>query len=274
MPDEAEFIDLGLVLDAIQRRYGYDLREYVPDTIERRMRAVLARSGMKHLGEIQHRLLHDPDWFLDLLDQLTVQVSEMFRDPPFYRAFRERVVPVLRTYPELRIWHAGCASGEEVYATAILLTEENLYDRTQIYATDLSASALESAREGVYRKARAALFADNYLRAGGAGSLDAYYSAAYERIVMRDALKRNLVFFQHNLATDYAIGDMNVIFCRNVLFYFDKPLRRRVLGTFADSLRRGGFLCLGASEAAPSELLDTFSSFAPKERIFRRAGEA
>src|SRR5688572_15517427 len=141
-PDEAENIELELVLDAIHRRYGYDLREYVPETIERRLRGALARSGMNHFGELQHRLLHDAAWFASLLDQLTVQVSEMFRDPPFYRSFRESVVPVLRTYPTLKIWHAGCSAGEEVYATAILLEEEELYERAQIYATDLSGKAL------------------------------------------------------------------------------------------------------------------------------------
>jgi chemotaxis protein methyltransferase CheR len=272
--DEAEAIEIELVLEAIHRRYGYDLRQYVPDTIERRMRAALARSGLKHFGELQHRLLNDAHWFSGFLDQLTVQVSEMFRDPAFYRAFRERVVPVLRTYPELKLWHAGCASGEEVYATAILLMEADLYERAQIYATDLSGSALESAKLGMYRQGLAAKFADNYTRSGGTQSLSDYYSAGYEHIVMRDALKRNIVFFQHNLVTDYAIGEVNVIFCRNVLFYFEKGLRSRVLGMFADGLCRGGFLCVGATEAAPNEPPGMFRSFAPEERIFRRSGEA
>jgi chemotaxis protein methyltransferase CheR len=272
--DEAEAIEIELVLEAIHRRYGYDLRQYVPDTIERRMRAALARSGLKHFGELQHRLLNDADWFTRLLDQLTVQVSEMFRDPAFYRAFRERVVPVLRTYPELKLWHAGCASGEEVYATAILLMEADLYERAQIYATDLSGSALESAKLGVYRQSLTAKFADNYARSGGTQNFADYYSAGYEHIVMREALKRNVVFFQHNLVTDYAIGEVNVIFCRNVLFYFEKGLRSRVLGMFADGLCRGGFLCVGATEAAPNEPPGMYRSFAPEERIFRRSGEA
>lgn len=269
--DEAEAIEIGLVLEAIERRYGYDLREYVPDTIERRLRAVLARSGLGHFGEVQHRLLHDADWFASLLDQLTVQVSEMFRDPTFYRTFRERVVPVLRTYPELKFWHAGCASGEEVYATAILLTEENLYDRALIYATDLSASALESAKQGVYRKTQAQKFAENYRQSGGTARFEDYCSAGYDHVVMREALRRNVVFFQHNLATDYALGEVNVIFCRNVLFYFEKGLRRRVLDMFGEGLCRGGFLCFGATEAAPEDPRGLFRSFAPEHRIFRRS---
>jgi chemotaxis protein methyltransferase CheR len=271
---EAEAIEMSLVLDAIHRRYGYDLREYVPETIERRLKSALVRSGLAHFGELTHRLLHDESWFSSLLDQLTVQVSDMFRDPEFYRVFRQRVAPLLRTYPELKLWHAGCASGEEVYATAILLSEENLYERAQIYATDVSAKAVETAKEGVYSAAQAASFAENYAQAGGSGRFEDYFVAGYGRVAVRDGLKRNLVFFQHNLATDYAIGEMNVIFCRNVLFYFEKALRRRVIDVFAHSLGRGGFLCLGASEANPDAKAGVFGEFAPKERIFRRIGAA
>jgi len=269
--DDTDAIEMGLVLDAIHKKYGYDLREYVPETIERRLRAALARSGLPHFGEFQHRLLRDAKWFASVLDQLTVQVSEMFRDPSFYRVVRERVLPILRTYPKVKVWHAGCASGEEVYASAILLTEANLYERAQIYATDLSASALESAKAGVYAEDRAALYAENYRQSGGAGRFDDYVSAGYGHIAMREGLKQNMVFFQHNLAEDYGIGEMNVIFCRNVLLYFEKPLRRRVLDMFAESLCRGGFLCLGASETLPSELGASFGPFAEAPRIFRRA---
>jgi len=269
--DDTDAIEIGLVLDAIHRKYGYDLREYVPDTIERRLRAALVRSGLAHFGEFQHRLLNDAQWFASVLDQLTVQVSEMFRDPPFYCAFRERVLPILRTYPKVKVWHAGCASGEEVYASAIVLSEANLYERAQIYATDLSASALESAKAGVYSEDRAAQYAENYRQAGGTGRFDDYISAGYGRIAMREGLKRNMVFFQHNLAEDYAIGEMNVIFCRNVLLYFESALRRRVIDMFAESLCRGGFLCLGASETLPTEASDSFGPFAEAPRIFRRA---
>jgi chemotaxis protein methyltransferase CheR len=271
---EAEAIELELVLEAIHRRYGYDLREYVPETVERRLRAALARSGLAHFGELTHRLLHDPAWFANLLDQLTVQVSDMFRDPPFYRVFRERVVPLLRTYPELKLWHAGCATGEEVYATAILLAEEELYERSQIYATDVSAKAIESARDGVYTQEQAAAFAANYEQAGGKLRFEDYVVSGYGRIAMREPLKKNLVFFQHNLATDYAIGEMNVIFCRNVLFYFERDLRRRVLGMLGEGLARSGFLCLGATEGLPEDAGALFAAFSPRERIFRKLGQA
>lgn len=267
---DAVGIEMGLVLEAIERRYGYDLRGYTPDSMHRRLRAALARSGFAHFGELQHRLLHDPSWFPSLLDQLTVQVSEMFRDPDFYRTFRERVAPVLRTYPTLKIWHAGCSAGEEVYATAILLEEEELYERSQIYATDLSGKALHLAKEGVYRSKDTERFAESYAKAGGTRRFSDYYSAAYERIAMHESLKRNMVFFQHNLLEDYAIGEMNVIFCRNVLFYFEKGLRQRVLGMLANGLRHGGFLCLGASESLPDT--SAFTAFAVDERIFRRVG--
>jgi chemotaxis protein methyltransferase CheR len=269
---EAEIIEIGLVLQAIRLRYGYDLSEYVPDSMHRRVRAALVQSGLAHLGELSHRLLHDPRCFASVLDQLTVQVSEMFRDPDFYLVFRERVVPVLRTYPELRFWHAGCSSGEEVYASAILLTEEGLYDRSQIYATDLSATAVELAREGVYDGDHVALFARNYERAGGRASFSDYVTSRYGRIAVRQGLKQNVVFFQHNLAQDYAIGQMNVVFCRNVLFYFERPLRTRVLDLFAECLCHGGFLCLGAAEASPDSLHGAFGAFDSASRIYKRGG--
>jgi chemotaxis protein methyltransferase CheR len=270
--DETESIEIALVLEAIHRRYGYDLREYVPDTVRRRLHTALVRSGAAHLGELQHRLLHDHAWFPDLLHQLTVQVSDMFRDPEFYRVFRTRVAPVLRTYPQLKLWHAGCSSGEEVYATAILLTEEDLYERSQIYATDLSGRALDAAREGVYDVAEARRFAENYRLSGGVARFEDYCSAAYGRIAMHEELKRNLVFFEHNLASDYAIGEMHVVFCRNVLFYFNEGLRRRVLDMLGQALCYGGFLCLGATEAAPQVAGRAFNGFAAEARIFQRAG--
>jgi chemotaxis protein methyltransferase CheR len=265
-----EEIEVRLVLEAINARYGYDFRDYSPESMRRRVQAALARSGAENLGVLQHRLLTEPDFFASVIDDLTVQVSEMFRDPSFYRVFREQVVPMLRTYPQLKVWHAGCATGEEVYATAILLSEENLYDRTQIYATDMSGRAVEQAREGIYPASQAELFSDNYLQSGGKKRLVDYYSSAYGRIAVQDKLKRNVVFFQHDLVSDYALGEMQVVFCRNVLIYFGEPLRERVLRVFADSLCRGGFLCLGGSERVSPSRTDLFSEFASADRIYRR----
>jgi chemotaxis protein methyltransferase CheR len=263
------------VLDAIYSRYGYDLREYAGPSIRRRLDRVLTQSGLETLDQLRDRLLTDDSLFSAVVDDLTVQVSGMFRDPPVFRTFRDRVVPLLRTYPQLKLWHAGCASGEEVYATAILLEEEGLYARSQIYATDLSVRAIERAREGVYPAAQAAIFADNYLAAGGRRSFTDYHSAAYQQIAMSERLRRNVVFFQHDLVSDHTFGEMQVIFCRNVLIYFGPALRQRVLHKFGQGLSRGGFLCLGTSERLNPSLDATgFAEFAASDRIYRWWGTA
>jgi chemotaxis protein methyltransferase CheR len=268
--DSLENLEIRLVLEAIFEKYGYRFQDYAEASMRRRVRAALARSGLRHLGELQHKLLYEPEFFASLLDDLTVRISDVFRDPPFFRALREKVVPLLRTYPLLKIWHAGCASGEEVYATAILLSEENLYDRVQIYATDMSPTALEMARDGVYAEERAAGFERNYRESGGKHTLDGYFSRAYGRMVVREHLRRNIVFFQHNLGSDHALGDMHVVFCRNVLMYFGPMLRERALATFAECLSRGGFLCLGSNESLSSAASTAFAECAPAERIYRR----
>jgi chemotaxis protein methyltransferase CheR len=267
---ELEDLEIRLLLEAIFARYGYRFQDYARGSMRRRVRAALARSGLSHLGELQHKLLAEPEFFANMLDDLTVRVSEAFRDPGFYRVFREQVVPLLRTYPLLKIWHAGCASGEEVYTSAILLAEENLYDRAQIYATDMSPKALEQARAGVYPEALAAGFESNYLESGGKGRFDSYYSRAYGRIAVRESLRKNIVYFQHDLASDYALGEMHVVFCRNVLIYFGEELRDRTLKTFSDCLERGGFLCLGMNEGLSPAAKPLFAEFAGKERIYKR----
>jgi len=272
MPPEAEVEDLEvrLLLEAIHAKYGYRFQDYAASSMRRRVRVALARSGLGNLGELQHKLLVDSEFFASMLDDLTVRVSEVFRDPSFYRAFREAVVPMLRTYPLLKIWHAGCASGEEVYTMAILLSEENLYERAQIYATDMSLKALDEARDGIYAEAETPHFAKNYLESGGKHRFEDYYSSAYGRIVVRESLRRNIVFFQHDLASDHALGEMHVVLCRNVLIYFGGKLRGRAVSLFADCLERGGFLCLGKNEGLPGEASGKFSEFSGVERIYRR----
>jgi len=268
--DSVEDLEIRLLLEAIFGKYGYRFQDYAEASMRRRVRAALARSGLPHFGELQHKLLCDPEFFASLLDDLTVRVSDVFRDPPFFRAFREKVVPLLRTYPLLKIWHAGCASGEEVYTTAILLAEENLYDRVQIYATDMSSTALEMARAGVYGDERADGFERNYRESGGKSSLESYFSRAYGRMTVREQLRRNIVFFQHDLASDHALGDMHVVFCRNVLIYFGSTLREQAFATFADCLGRGGFLCLGSNEGLSPVASKAFAEYAASERIYRR----
>ena len=272
--NEPEALEVRLVLEAINARYGYDFRDYAPETMRRRLYAVMTRTSVGNLGLLQHRILREPEFFGSIVDDLTIQVSEMFRDPSFYRAFREQVVPVLRTYPAIKIWHAGCANGEEVYASAILLMEEELLERTQIYATDMSVRAIEQAREGIYAAASADLFARNYVASGGKKNLRDYYAEAYGGIAVSDRLKRNIVFFQHDLVSDYALGEMQVVFCRNVLIYFNGTLRQRVLDVFADSVCRGGFLCLGHSEQVPASHAGIFGDFSRPERIYRCRGRA
>lgn len=271
---DSEEIEVRLFLDAIQARYGYDLRGYASPTMRRRVMATLVKSGLAHLGELQHRVLHDPEFFASTLHDLTVHVSEMFRDPAFYRAFRALVVPMLHTYPLIRIWHAGCASGEEAYASAIMLTEAGLYDRSQIYATDLSPQTLATAKEGMYQVRELRTFAENYANAGGGADFASYYTAAYDRIAMKDALRRNILFFQHDLVNDHVFGEMHVIFCRNVFIYFGDGLRGRVIDKFSQSLCPGGFLCLGSSERMPTRFRDEFSELSAVDRIYRHTASA
>jgi chemotaxis protein methyltransferase CheR len=268
--DELEELEVRLFLEAIYARYGYDLRSYAAASMRRRVTAALHKTGLPHLGELQHRVLTDPALFATVLDDLTVRVTELFRDPTFFAAFRARVVPVLRTYPLLKIWHSGCASGEEAYSAAIVLDEEGVYDRAQLYATDVSQRALDQAQRGIYDAAHLKTVSENYVNAGGQKSLSTYITGAYERFAMNDSLRKNMLFFQHNLVSDHAFGEMHVIFCRNVLFYFDDSLRDRVIEKFTQSLCPGGFLCLGSSERLPRRPADEkLVPFVEEARIYR-----
>jgi len=263
-------LEIRLVLEAIHAQYGYDLRGYSAPFMRRRVLAVLAKSRLEHLGALQHRLLTDPAFFAAALSDLTVRTSEMFRDPAVFKVLREQVVPHLRTYPLLKIWHAGCGAGEEVYAMAILLTEEGLYERTQIYATDLNPHALELAKQGVYAGRAIDAARANHARSGGTSAFDAHATLAFDNMALRASLRRNILFFQHDLVSDQVFGEMHVVFCRNVLIYFGAELRRAVLTKLAASLCPGGFLCLGKSERLDvAEPVAPFVPFAPHARIYR-----
>jgi chemotaxis protein methyltransferase CheR len=272
-PEGPHDADAERLLEAIRSRHGFDLRGYSAPSLRRRLYALLQRSGLQDLEALRQRLLADPEAFTDLLDDLTVRVSDMFRDPPFYAVLREQVLPALRTYPFIRIWLSGCASGEEVYSTAIMLAEAGLTERAQIFATDLNPSALEQARQGVYAAERAASFAESYRRAGGRADFSSYYNQAYGGIAMKAALRRNVFFFQHDLVGDHVFGEMNLVCCRNVLIYFGRELRERVMGKLVDSLCPGGFLGLGSSERVlPGAAAARLKVFAPDERIYRYQG--
>lgn len=268
---DTKTIELDLLLEAIYRRYGFDFRHYARASIRRRLEHARLREGLQNLAQLQHGLLHDDAFFERLLGDLSVNVTEMFRDPPFYQALRTTVVPLLRQQDHLKIWHAGCSTGEEVYSMAILLMEEGLYDRSLLYATDMNETVLSRAREGIFPINRLREYTVNYQRAGGQESFSDYYTAQYEHAVMHRNLRRNVLFSDHNLAVDGVFGEMHLIICRNVLIYFDRALQNRVLGLFADSLSSGGLLCLGVKESLRfSSHSAAFEDLVREQRIYRR----
>jgi chemotaxis protein methyltransferase CheR len=264
-------IEFGLFIEAIYRLYHYDFREYAAASLRRRLRAAMTRFDCRTLSQLQDRVMHDPSLFRPLLDFLTVQVSEMFRDPGYFRALREQVIPILRTYPSLRVWVAGCSSGEEAYSLAILLKEEGLLDKTILYATDINPQTLQVAAAGVYDLNRIAGFTANHHKSGARSSLSDYYTAAYGRAVFDKSLKEHIVFSDHSLATDSVFAEMQLVSCRNVLIYFNRKLQDRALGLFRDALCRQGFLGIGAKESLRfSAEADRFVNFVADERIYQK----
>jgi len=245
---EMDQIEIELLLEAIFQRYGYDFRAYARASLERRTRQFLGTSGCASVSAMIPRVLHDEAFFSRLVQSFSTPATEMFRDPFCYRAIREKVVPLLRTWPYFKVWHAGCATGEEVYSLAIVLKEEGVYDRATIYATDFNDSAIEKAREGIYDIERFQQATSNYLEAGGKASFSEYYHARYAAAAMDGAIKERITFSNHNLASDHAFGEMHLVFCRNVLIYFNRDLQHRALGICTESLVNGGFLCLGTKE--------------------------
>ncbi len=268
---ENENIEIELLLNAIFMKFGYDFRNYGKAHIKRRVLHRQAVSGFGSISEMIHKMLYDPLFYQDILQDLSITVTEMFRDPTFYKAIRTEVVPLLKTYPFIKIWHAGCATGEEVYSMAILLKEEGLLKRSQIYATDFNQLALQKARNGIYPIDRIKEFTQNYQKSGGKASFSDYYNARYESVILNDALKENIVFADHNLVTDGVFGEMNIVICRNVMIYFDKELQNKVIKLFYDSLIPGGFLCLGSKESLRfAESASKFEATCEKEKIYRK----
>jgi chemotaxis protein methyltransferase CheR len=271
-PDEA--VAQARFLSSIFERYGYDLREYAPASLRRRIHAALGKSGLSTMAELEARSLADPAFFTEVLESLTVRVSGMFRDPSFYRALGAGVFSRLRSSARLNVWHGGCATGEEAYSTAILLSEAGLYDRCQIYATDLSPLALEIAKLGVYSAATLPEVTAAYRAAGGRSELSRYATRAYGRISIHESLRRNICFFQHDLVRDHVFEEMDLILCRNVMIYFGRELQARVVAKLGDSLRPGGFLCLGRSEQLSLVGRAQFSELRADERIYQKAAAA
>lgn len=265
-------VELDLLLEGIFRRYGYDFRHYARDSLERRLWRRVQREQLSSLTGLLDLVLHDESAMQRLLSGLSVSVTSMFRDPSFYTALREHVVPVLRTYPSLRVWNAGCATGEEAYSLAILLHEAGLYGRSRIYATDLDERALVTASQGMFPLAKMREYTANYLAAGGGRSFSDYYLTAYDRARFHRSLARNIVFSQHDLVADGSFNEFHLIVCRNVLIYFDRDLQERVLQLFWDSLVHAGVLALGPRETLrQSSFAGRYRDVDPHERIFRRA---
>jgi chemotaxis protein methyltransferase CheR len=263
-------IELTLILEAIHAKYHYDFRQYATATLKRRLSQAVECFGCRSLSGLQERVLREPEVFHDLLGYFTVQVSDMFRDPLFFQALRQHVVPVLHTYPSLKVWVAGCSTGEEVYSLAILLREEGLLDRTTIYATDINGQALETAEKGIFALRRMASFSEAYLASGGRRSLSDYYTVGYGSAILDKTLRRDVVFSDHSLATDSAFAEAQLITCRNVLIYFDSALQDRAVGVFKDSLCRKGFLGLGARESLRfSAHSAAFDDIIPEHRIYQ-----
>jgi chemotaxis protein methyltransferase CheR len=259
------------LLHSIYERRHYDFRRYARASLRRRLSLAVVELRCQSLQDLQAKVLADDRAFGALVRILTVPVSEMFRDPPFFRAFREQVVPELRTYPSLKLWVAGCSTGEEVYSLAIVLAEEGLLDRSLLYATDINEDSLARARTGVYPIDRMKLFSDNYFKAGGKESLSHYYTAAYAGVALARSLTAHVVFSDHSLATDSVFSEVEVVTCRNVMIYFDRSLQDRVLGLFGDALSRRGFLGLGSKETVLfSSHADRFSELTVREGWFRR----
>ena len=264
-------IEQRLLLDAIYHRYHYDFRGYAQASLKRRLATALLHFDCSTLSQLQDRVLHDPVVFPALLQYLTVQVSEMFRDPRYFQSLRSEVVPLLRTYPSLKVWVAGCSAGEEVYSLAILLKEEGLLDRTLIYATDINHHALRAAESGVFEMDRVALFTENHTRSGARSSLSDYYTARYGRVVFDKELRDHMVFSDHSLATDSVFSEMHLVSCRNVLIYFERDLQDRALGLFREALCHRGFLGLGSKESLRfSGQSDAFDDFVQEDRIYRK----
>lgn len=264
-------LEIELLVSAIRQAHGYDFSEYAQASLARRLTAWLAKSGHASFGAAMSALLRDATLCRALVEDVTVNVSDMFRDPPFFRALRTEVVPHLRTYPHAKIWVAGCATGEEVLSLSIVLREEGLGEQYRIYATDLNEAVLERARQGMFELRDMQRYTRNYQQSGGSASFSDYYVARYGRALFDPGLLRNVVFAAHNLATDADFSEMQLILCRNVMIYFKPSLKERLLGLFDGCLTPGGFLCLGAKETLDQRgIAPHYREVAPQTRIYRK----
>ena len=266
-------IELRMLVEAVYLKYNYDFRDYTGASQKRRVLAAMRVMECETVSSLQARVMHDAAAFAQLLQYLTIPVTEMFRDPDYYQAIRRHVVPFLETYPSLKLWVAGCSTGEEVYSLAILLKEEGLLERTLIYATDINPESLEAARRGVMPLERMRHYTENYQKAGGRHAFSDYYTAAYGGALFDRSLVEHVTFADHSLATDSVFAETHFISCRNVMIYFNRRLQNRVLGLFHESLVHRGFLGLGSKESIDfSSYAQRFEPLARRERVFRKVG--
>ena len=270
---DLEALEIKLLTEGIYHHYGFDFRDYSMPSLKRRVWKRVYAEGLSTVSGLLEAVLHDSSCMERLLLDLSINTTAMFRDPSFYLAFRRKIVPILRTYPFVRIWHAGCSTGEEVYSMAILLQEEGLYDRCRIYATDINETVLQRAKEGIFPLATMQENTSNYIAAGGTGTFSEYYTARYDYALFRPSLRENVVFAQHNLVTDASFNHFNVIFCRNVLIYFNNALQDRVQRLFLQSMEMFGILGLGKKETVRySAVSDSYEEIDAEERLYRRIG--
>jgi chemotaxis protein methyltransferase CheR len=268
---EVESLEIELLLEALARHYGFDFRDYARGSLTRRIRKMLAREGMDSVSALQERLLRDADVMNEFVELVGVHTTSMFRDPDFFRALRTEVVPLLRTYPFVRIWHAGCASGEEAYSVAILLHEEGIYERCRVYATDLSDHVLDKAKRGIFPLHAMRAYTAAYQSAGGVNDFSSYYVADQKSAIFRQALRRNIIFAQHNLASDGAFNEFHLVLCRNVGIYFNETLRQRMHDLIYRSLAPFGVLGVGKKESLRyTSYQDHYRELPSEVRLYRR----
>jgi len=269
--EEKENIEIDLLLQAIYSVSGFDFQKYMRSSIKRRIINRMRQEKMEKISSLIEKVLYEKGFVEKLIDDFSIHVTEMFRDPEFFKAFRLKVVPLLKEFPTIRIWHAGCSTGEEVFSMAILLKEEGLYDQTKIYATDINEKVLLQAKEGILPLNQMQSYTKNYLAAGGKQEFSEYYSTDYQNAYLDAALLKNIVFFQHNLVTDGSFNEFHVIICRNVMIYFTGELQNSVNQLFYDSLCHDGIIGIGSKETLRSSVFsEKYKEIASQENIYRK----
>lgn len=266
--------DIEVVVSDIVAAYGYDFNDYSPASFKRRIQRLITLDNFTSFAEFRYRIKHDEDYFRRVLEEITVTVTEMLRDPGFYKTVRQQIVPILATYPFIKIWHAGCATGEEVYSMAILLKEAGLLHKSLLYATDINPMALDKARSGIFPLSQMQQYSKNYIASGGVADFSSYYTANYHFAQFDRSLSERMIFANHNLVTDSSFNSFQLIFCRNVLIYFNKNLQDRVLELFDQSLELNGFLGLGTKESIRfSSIASAYKQLSGKEKLWRKQKE-